>query len=74
MTSRKPQAKPVTPRWATLNEAATYFRCHRSTMRGYISQGLLPAKYIGGRRSIRVDLNDVDKLGTAVPAVKRAAS
>ena len=62
MTGRKQQAKAVVPRWATLNEAATYARVHRSTMRRYISEGLLPAQYIGARQSIRVDLNDVDRM------------
>lgn len=71
--TRKPQAKPVIPRWATLNEAAAYARVHRSTMRGYISEGLLPASYMGKRRVIRVDLNDVDRMMQPVPAARRSA-
>lgn len=71
MVARKPDPKP-TPRWASLNEAAAYYHCHRSTMRGYISAGLLPARDVNGR--LKIDLNDVDQLGTPVPSSRRAAS
>ena len=73
MPSRKQPSKSQTPRWATLNEAAAYARCHRSTMRGYISEGLLPAKYMGPRRNIRVDLNDVDRMMQPIPSGRRAS-
>ena len=63
-----------TPRWATLNEAASYFHCHRATMRGYVSQGLLPsADYVGKRKSLRIDLNEVDALVKPMPSARRSA-
>lgn len=71
--TRKQQSKP-TPRWATLNEAAAYFRCHRATMRGYVSQGLLPsAGYVGKRKALRIDLNEVDALVQPLSAPQRSA-
>lgn len=69
MTVRKP-SKP-TPRWSSLNDAAAYYGCCRETMRGYITQGQLPARVVNGR--IKIDLNDVDQLGTPVVAARAAS-
>jgi len=73
VTDRKQPSKP-TPRWAKLNEAAAYFHCHPKTMRGYVTQGLLPsAGYVGKKRALRIDLNEVDALVEPLPAPRRAS-
>lgn len=58
-------------RWASLQEAADYLHVHHTTLRRYVSQGLVPCYRIGGR--LRLDLNDIDAMGTPVPTVKGRA-
>lgn len=60
------------PRWATLPKAAEYFDCSVKTMRRYISSGDIPGYYVGKRRSIKVDLNDVDALAKRIPSAGAA--
>jgi excisionase family DNA binding protein len=47
--------------WRKVPEAATYFRVPRSRMYDLIQKGELPAVRIG-RRSIRVDIREVDRI------------
>lgn len=49
------------PRWAGLDEAETYSRVPRRTLRHWIAKGWLPA-YRLGPRLIQVDLADLDGL------------
>jgi len=60
--------QPRRRRWASLATAAAYYDCSQWTLRKYISSGDLPAYYVGKRRSIKVDLNDLDDLAVRVPS------
>jgi len=65
---RAPERRPH--RWATLAHAAEYFDCSTDTIRRYISSGDLPGHYVGKRRSIKVDLNDLDDLAVPIPSAR----
>lgn len=65
---RRTQERPR--RWATLPHAAEYFDCSVWTLRHYIAAGDLPGHYVGKRRSIKVDLNDLDDLAVRIPAAR----
>jgi excisionase family DNA binding protein len=66
MTTARAAARSDEPRWASLNEAATYMHVSRNTLRNWIAWELLPAKRVGPRL-IQVDLNDLDRLRTSIP-------
>lgn len=68
IVNRRPEPKR---RWATLTKAAEYFDCSTTTMRRYIASGMLPGYYIGDRKSIKVDLNDLDALAVRIPSARR---
>ena len=48
-------------RWASIGEAAEYMHVGRSTIRGWVAEGLLPA-YRVGPKILQVDLDDLDAL------------
>lgn len=57
----------TTPRYVPLAEAADYAGFSTRTLRSYIAQGLIKG-YRVGPRHIRIDLNEVDGLFSAIPA------
>lgn len=61
-------SEPRRPRWATLPHAAEYFDCTPETIRTYISAGDVPGYHVGKRRTIKVDLNDLDDLAVRIPS------
>lgn len=71
MMKRRPVERA--PRWATLPHAAEYFDCSVTTIRRYISAGDLAGHYVGKRKSIKVDLNDLDALAVRIPSARRAS-
>jgi excisionase family DNA binding protein len=68
MTTVRAAARSDESRWATLDEAATYAKIRKRTLRQWIADGLLPA-YRMGPHLIQIDLNDIDRLRTRIPAV-----
>lgn len=58
--------RTTAPRYVPLNEAADYATLSERTIRRYITQGLLTGYRIGPRQ-IRIDLNELDALFTAIP-------
>lgn len=59
------------PRYVPLGEAADYAGFSTRTLRRYISQGLLIG-YRVGPRHIRIDLNEVDGMFSAIPSANDA--
>lgn len=55
-------ARSVGRRYASINEAAEYYRVHHKFIRGLIQVGTLPGYQIHGTKLIRVDLNELDDL------------
>lgn len=51
-------------RWATKTQAADYIHVHPETIDAWVEQGLVTA-YRFGPRLIRIDLNEIDAMGTA---------
>jgi len=68
----KGRERNAAPRYATLTVAAEYTGFSTRTLRRYIAQGLLKG-YRVGPRHIRVDLNDIDGMFSAVPSAIDAA-
>jgi excisionase family DNA binding protein len=60
----------IEPRWATLAAAAAYLTVNERTIRRWLSDGTIPGKRIGPKL-IRVDLNDLDRLGRSLLCVER---
>ena len=59
-------AKPISRRFVTLAEGATYTGLSIKTLRRRIADGSLTG-YRHGRRVIRVDLNELDELMKPIP-------
>lgn len=59
------------PRYVPLGEAATYAGFSIRTLRRYIAQGRLTG-YRVGPKHIRVDLNDVDGMFSAISTANNA--
>lgn len=55
-TSRIPR------RWLSTAEAADYLGVTTRSVREYISKGVLPARKIRSGKSIRIDIDDLDRL------------
>lgn len=55
-------------RFATQQQAARYLGCTDRTIRNKIAEGVLTGYRVPGSRAIRVDLNQIDQLMTAMPA------
>ena len=60
-------------RLATVAQAAEYAACSPKTVRRYISAGTLTG-YRMGKRLIRVDLNELDRLLRPIPSARSAAA
>lgn len=69
MPSRPPTPPAPARRLVSLVDAAAYLRITVSTLRRWISRGVLPG-YKYGDRLVRVDLNDIDALETRMPTAK----
>jgi excisionase family DNA binding protein len=67
-------AKNVTPdrRFMTLNAAASRFDCSERTIRRMIANGDLTG-YRVGKRLVRVDADEVDRLARVIPTVGTVA-
>lgn len=61
-----PRSRPATRRLASITSAAEYLDVSDKTIRRYISQGLLTG-YRVGNHLIRIDLDEVDAVLTAIP-------
>ncbi|WP_026533912.1 helix-turn-helix domain-containing protein [Arthrobacter sp. H14] len=59
--------KRTPPRYASLTEAADYAHISTRTLRRYITDGRLTG-YRVGPRIIRVNLDELDNLFSAIPA------
>lgn len=68
---RRPVERPR--RWASLTTAADYYGCTADTIRNYISAGDIPGYNVGSRRTVKVDLNDLDDLAVRIPSARRAS-
>lgn len=66
-TTAAPQ--PPAPRWATLTEAADYWRVSERTVRRMIASGWIDAERFG-KRLIRVNLNSAPGTDRALPAYR----
>lgn len=64
---------PAKRRWASLATAAAYYDCAPDTLRRYIAAGDLPGYYVGNRKTLKVDLNDLDALAKRIPSARRSA-
>lgn len=53
--------------WVTLSAAAEHLGVSQKTLRRMISQGRITA-YRFGPRLVRVDANELDAIGTKIPA------
>lgn len=54
------------PRWAGLDETASYLGVCTKSVRRYIAAGIFPAHRMG-KRLVRVDLNHVDAAMRRIP-------
>lgn len=57
---RHPDTQPVTPRWASVHEAAKYLAVNPRTIRDMCLDGRLTPYRGLGNRMLRVDLNEID--------------
>lgn len=60
---------PPPRRWASLAEGADYLEVAQKTLRRLIAAGTVTG-YRLGRRSVRVDLNELDALLRPIPSAK----
>lgn len=58
-------------RWLSQQEVADYLGVTDRTVRNYIARGVLPAKRLRGSRLVRIDREDVDRMLTPIPTVRR---
>jgi excisionase family DNA binding protein len=58
----------IEARWATVAAAAAYLAVNERTIRRWITSGTIPGKRVGPKL-IRVDLNDLDRLGRSLQYV-----
>lgn len=65
--NRNLSSAPVQRRYVSIADAAKYAAVSDRTLRRYIAQGRLTG-YRVGPRQIRVNLNDLDALFSAIPA------
>lgn len=66
--------RPVaTRRLITLQSAAEQLGVSEKSVRRYVALGKLPAYRVGGRRLLRIDEADLDRLIERVPTVGGAA-
>ncbi|MEL4358382.1 MULTISPECIES: excisionase family DNA-binding protein [unclassified Luteococcus] len=66
VTTRRQTVEPV---FMSPQEAAVYAGCSVDTIRRRISDGSLPASRLG-KRLIRLDKNDLDKLFRPIPSAR----
>ncbi len=63
---------PTTRQRLTLTAAAEYLDVSERTLRRYIAEGRLPA-YRLGKRQIRIEVADLDKLVQPIPTTGEAS-
>ncbi len=65
-----PLSQTLTPpqrRYASQQDAATYYGVTDRTIRNWISRGLIHGYRLPGSRLVRVDLNELDSLTVPIP-------
>lgn len=67
----KPNPTPAVPCWMTLKDAARHIGTSMDTLRRRISDGQLPAYYVGRSHMVRLRLDDVDALMRPVVTVRK---